>query len=146
MRKTTLILLLFLSGLVHAQTDLSGRIYANPNVMSADMEKDMALLEHKIDSMRKNGYAEFEQKKGRKPTAEEKAEIEEKMKEARKMMESLKKDMAKVVLPDPGQAALRVNIADVLRFFGWKSKRERKKKRVEKIIKELDAKPLEEEE
>lgn len=62
------------------------------------------------------------------------------------MMESLKKDMAKVVLPDPGQAALRVNIADVLRFFGWKSKRERKKKKVEKIIKELDAKPLEEEE
>ena len=62
------------------------------------------------------------------------------------MMESLKKDMSKVVLPDPGQAALRVNIADVLRFFGWKSKRERKKKKVEKIIKELDAKPLEEEE
>lgn len=62
------------------------------------------------------------------------------------MMESLKKDMAKMVLPDPGQAALRVNIADVLRFFGWKSKRERKKKKVEKIIKELDAKPLEEEE
>lgn len=62
------------------------------------------------------------------------------------MMESLKKDMSKMVLPDPGQAALRVNIADVLRFFGWKSKRERKKKKVEKIIKELDAKPLEEEE
>lgn len=91
MRKTTLILLLCLSGLVHAQTDLSGRIYANPNVMPTEMEKDMASLEHKIDSLRQNGYAAFEQKKGRKPTAEEKAEIDEKMKEARKMMESLKK-------------------------------------------------------
>lgn len=73
-----------------AQTSLAGRVYHNSNIMAqevAEMTKDVDV---KISQMKKEVLEKFEKEKGRKPNAQEMAEIEKKLKEARKMADTMK--------------------------------------------------------
>lgn len=76
---------------VAAQTNLTGRIYTNSNIMADAFEKEMAGVELKIDSMRNVMYTEFEKKKGRKMNESERKEAEARIAETKKMMEAVKK-------------------------------------------------------
>lgn len=76
-----------------AQTDLTGLVYSNPNIL-ATLIKDVAKeIDSKMDSIRTAAITEKEQKKGRKLTAEELAEVENDVAKAREMMEAMKKGM-----------------------------------------------------
>ncbi len=76
-----------------AQTDLTGRVYSNPNIL-ATLIKDVAKeIDSKMDSIRTAAIKEKEQKKGRKLTADELAEVENDVAKAQEMMEAMKKGM-----------------------------------------------------
>ena len=53
------------------------------------------------------------------------------------MMENFNEKLRRSMLPDPAAAPLRINLDRILAFFGYKSKKERKRERVAKILKEL---------
>ena len=93
MKRQLITLLLGLTALLQAQaqTDLTGRIYSNPNILAGVMEKAMDSIDQKIDSTRKAQLAQIEKEKGRKPTAAEQAKIEEDMKQAKEATVALKK-------------------------------------------------------
>ena len=60
------------------------------------------------------------------------------------MMNSLKKQLKTQPLPDPGKAAISIPLSKILKWFGYKSKREKKKERVKRILEGLGG-PTEEE-
>lgn len=53
------------------------------------------------------------------------------------MMDQLRKELKNKPLPNPAAAPISINIDKLLAFFGYKSKKQRKKEKVAKIIKEL---------
>lgn len=92
MKRSIITTLLALTALlqVQAQTNLTGRIYANSNIMADEMNKIVALVDQKIDSMRLAKLAEFEKTKKRKPNTKEKAEIEAVLKKAKEATMAIK--------------------------------------------------------
>ena len=74
-----------------AQTDLTGRIYKNSNILAEEINKLMADADLKIDSLRQNAYAKAEKKKGRKLTEEERAKVSAEVDKAQEAMKALKK-------------------------------------------------------
>ena len=60
------------------------------------------------------------------------------------MMNSLQKQLKTQPLPDPGKAAISIPLSKILKWFGYKSKREKKKERVKRILEGLGG-PTEEE-
>ena len=76
-----------------AQTDLTGSIYENPNIMANEMKKIMGTLDTKIDSIRTATIAKEEKEKGRKLTSAEMAEVEGKVQEAQQLMVALQEGM-----------------------------------------------------
>ena len=92
MKRSIITTLLALTALlqVQAQTNLTGRIYANSNIMADEMNKIVALVDQKIDSMRLAKLAEFEKMKKRKPNTKEKAEIEAILKKAKEATMAIK--------------------------------------------------------
>ena len=76
-----------------AQTDLTGSIYENPNIMADEMKKIMGTLDTKIDSIRTAAIAKEEKEKGRKLTSAEMAEVEGKVQEAQQMMVAMQKGL-----------------------------------------------------
>ncbi|MBR3514310.1 MAG: hypothetical protein IKO12_07825 [Bacteroidaceae bacterium] len=92
MKRSIITTLLALTALlqVQAQTNLTGRIYANSNIMADEMNKIVALVDQKIDSVRLAKLAEFEKTKKRKPNAKEKAEIEADLKKAKEATMAMK--------------------------------------------------------
>ena len=85
--------LILLSVSVSAQTNLAGRVYQHTNIMEDEMKQMMKESTTEIESARKKAIAQAEEKKGRKLTTEELGELDEKIAEAKKMMEAVKKGM-----------------------------------------------------
>jgi hypothetical protein len=73
---------------LQAQTNLQGHIYKNPNIFAEQFDK---LTDEEIVKGKKQWTAEFEKKKGRKPTAKEIAKRDKGIEEARQMAEAMKK-------------------------------------------------------
>lgn len=96
MRQLLLSILLCLSGLAQAQSqvNLTGRIYKNDNILADELNKAMAVVDQKMDSVRQAKVVELEKKKGRKLNATEKAEIDKQLAEAQKAMAAIKKGMS----------------------------------------------------
>lgn len=76
-----------------AQTSLVGRVYSDDNVMKKQLDDATKDIDKKIAEAKAEAVAKAEKKKGRKLTAAEIAEIDNKLKEARTEMESVKKGM-----------------------------------------------------
>ena len=77
---------------VNAQsTDMTGRVYYNKNILSDQLNELTKDVDKTIEDARKEAYAKGEKKLGRKLNDEEKAELEKKLTEARKMANALKK-------------------------------------------------------
>ena len=83
-----------------AQTNLAGRTYYNANIMADEMNKMMQEIDQKVSQAKANGYAKFEQKKGRKPTEKEKAVLEKEINEAVAQARALKKGMTIAITID----------------------------------------------
>lgn len=81
---------------VQAQS-LAGRKYYNANIIASLMDGEMDNMEQKIDSAKHEALVKAEQKKGRQLTAAEKAEVEEKAKEAQQMMIAVRKGMSTAI-------------------------------------------------
>ena len=76
---------------VWGQTDLSGRIYHHPNVLADKLNE--ATKDVNKEQLRQKGIAKAEKKKGRKLTAEEKAEVDKELEKTIKTIEAMKKGM-----------------------------------------------------
>ena len=81
----------------NAQTNLAGRIYHHPNIMADEMNKLVKEGSTEMEKARKEAIAKGEEKKGRKLTEKELAELDKQLAEAKKMMEALKKGMKVVI-------------------------------------------------
>lgn len=81
---------------VQAQS-LAGRKYYNANIIASLMDEAMENMEQKLDSAKHAALVKAEQKKGRQLTAAEKAEVEEKAKEAQQMMIAVRKGMSTAI-------------------------------------------------
>ena len=75
---------------VHAQTNLTGRVYYHPNIMASVFEQGLD-IDAKIAEARKNNIAQKEKEKGRKLTKEELAEIDKTIAETKQQMMIAKK-------------------------------------------------------
>ena len=69
-----------------AQTDLTGSIYENPNIMADEMKKISSAVLNNIDSIRTASIAKQEKEKGRKLTSVELAEVEDQIQKAQQLM------------------------------------------------------------
>lgn len=78
---------------ISAQTNLVGRSYFNENIMQGEINKVIKEAEQKMDSVRTAAIASAEKEKGRKLTAKEQAEVNEKLQQAQRMMTATKKGM-----------------------------------------------------
>jgi hypothetical protein len=81
---------------VQAQS-LAGRKYYNANIIASLMDGEMDNMEQKIDSAKHEALVKAEQKKGRQLTAAEKAEVEQKAKEAQQMIIAVRKGMSTAI-------------------------------------------------
>ena len=81
---------------VNAQTNLTGRVYHNPNIMANMMDQE-ANIDKKIAEARKEAIAKMEKKKGRKLTKDELAKIDKKLAEIKKQAEAAKKCMSTAI-------------------------------------------------
>lgn len=73
------------------QTDLTGSIYENPNIMADEMKKISSAVLNNIDSIRTASIAKQEKEKGRKLTSLELAEVEKQIQEAQQLMVAMQK-------------------------------------------------------
>lgn len=111
----------------YAQTSLVGRTYHNANILAGELDKMIAEVDQKLDSVRIKAYAKAKQKKGRELTAEEKAEVEKQVKQAQDMMLAIKKGMKMAVTVDfqtENQATMKMDMKiseDALKAagIGW---------------------------
>lgn len=81
----------------HAQTDLTGRTYYNPNILKEEIEQKMKELETTITQKRAELIAKAEEEKGRKLTAEEIAAMDEHLEQASKLTVAMSKGMKTAV-------------------------------------------------
>ena len=81
---------------VNAQTNLTGRVYHNPNIMANMMDQEVN-IDKEIAEARKEGIAKMEKKKGRKLTKEELAKIDKELAGIRKQAEAAKKCMSTAI-------------------------------------------------
>ena len=76
-----------------AQTDLVGRVYENSNILADEMNKAMKDAGSDLTKAKAEAVEKAEKKKGRKLTAEELAELDKQVAEARNMLDAIKKGM-----------------------------------------------------
>ena len=81
---------------VNAQTNLTGRVYHNPNIMANMMDQEVN-IDKKIAEARKEAIAKMEKKKGRKLTKEELAKIDKELAGIKKQAEAAKKCMSTAI-------------------------------------------------
>ena len=81
---------------VDAQTNLTGRVYHNPNIMANMMDQEVN-IDNKIAAARNEAIAKMEKKKGRKLTKEELAMINKKLAEIKKQADAAKKCMSTAI-------------------------------------------------
>lgn len=93
MKQTLIMALLLVSIMAGAQTNLTGRIYANANIMQQELNEQFKDIDKKIADKRKELIAKAEEKKGRKLTADEVKKIDAEMAQAKQMVMAIKKGM-----------------------------------------------------
>ena len=98
MKKSVFIALLLLAAVgAQAQTSLVGRVYHHPNILTDELNKLTADANKDMKKDVDKAIKKAEEKKGRKLTAEELAELNKKVEEAQKMMKALKDGMKTAV-------------------------------------------------
>ena len=98
MKKSFLIALLLLAAVgAQAQTSLVGRVYHHPNILTDELNKLTADANKDMKKDVDKAIKKAEEKKGRKLTAEELAELNKKVEEAQKMLKALKEGMKTAV-------------------------------------------------
>ena len=97
MKKTVIIGTLFLLLVVgaKAQTNLTGRVYANPNILAGVL--DEAVKKVNIEEAKAEAIAKAEKDKGRQLTDKEKAELDKQTEEAMQMIEAMKEGMVTAI-------------------------------------------------
>ena len=97
MKKTVIIGVLFLLLVVgaKAQTNLTGRVYANPNILAGVL--DEAVKKVNIEEAKAEAIAKAEKDKGRQLTDKEKAELDKQTEEAMQMIEVMKEGMVTAI-------------------------------------------------
>ena len=90
----TSIMMLFMVISAYGQTDLTGRIYYNANIMKGQFDDKLKELDKEIATKKAEAIAKSEKKLGRKLTAAEQAklnnEVDKAMKQAKSMMDGMK--------------------------------------------------------
>ena len=97
---------------VNAQS-LTGRTYYNANILAGEMDKKIKEVEQKIPQIKAEGYAKFEKKNGRQPTAAEKAKLEKEVNEAVAQAKALAKGMTTAITVEFKTAKDAVMKADI---------------------------------
>ena len=97
MKKTVIIGTLFLLLVVgaKAQTNLTGRVYANPNILAGVL--DEAVKKVNIEEAKAEAIAKAEKDIGRQLTDKEKAELDKQTEEAMQMIEAMKEGMVTAI-------------------------------------------------
>ena len=97
MKKTVILGALFLLLVVgaKAQTNLTGRVYANPNILTGVL--DEAVKKVNIEEAKAEAIAKAEKDKGRQLTDKEKAELDKQTEEAMQMIEAMKEGMVTAI-------------------------------------------------
>ena len=97
MKKTVISGALFLLLVVgaKAQTNLTGRVYANPNILAGVL--DEAVKKVNIEEAKAEAIAKAEKDKGRQLTDKEKAELDKQTEEAMQMIEAMKEGMVTAI-------------------------------------------------
>ncbi len=90
----TSIMMLFMVISAYGQTNLTGRIYYNANIMKGQFDDKLKELDKEIATKKAEAIAKSEKKLGRKLTAAEQAklnnEVDKAMKQAKSMMDGMK--------------------------------------------------------
>ena len=90
----TSIMMLFMVISAYGQTDLTGRVYYNANIMKGQFDDKLKELDKEIATKKAEAIAKAEKKKGRKLTAAETAELDKElnkaMNQAKSMMNGMK--------------------------------------------------------
>lgn len=81
--------LLLASSVVLAQTNMAGRVYHNSNLMTGKIEEVTKDMNKELDKAKADAIKKAEEKKKRKLTAAEKADLEKKTEEGLKMVEAI---------------------------------------------------------
>ena len=76
-----------------AQTDFTGRIYYNANILKEELAAKMGQLDSVMTAKRAELIASTEKEKGRKLTADEMKKVDEKLDEAKKLTQAMTKGM-----------------------------------------------------
>lgn len=85
----SLVLTLSLPLAATAQTSLAGRVYHHPNIMKGMTMGETADVDKAMADAKAKAIAEEEKKKGRKLTESELSEVNQKVKEARKVLDAI---------------------------------------------------------
>lgn len=97
MKKIVLAIVAIMTAIgVNAQTNLTGRVYHNPNIMASMMDQEVN-IDDKVAEARKEGIAKKEKELGRKLTKEELAKIDKAVAEIKKKAEAAKKCMSTAI-------------------------------------------------
>ena len=90
----TSIMMLFMVISAYGQTNLTGRVYYNANIMKGQFDDKLKELDKEIATKKAEAIAKSEKKLGRKLTAAEQAklnnEVDKAMKQAKSMMDGMK--------------------------------------------------------
>lgn len=113
--RNALFVIMLLCGIVSvkAQTSLAGRVYHNPNILAAEIGKEVKDADKKMTEAKAKAVAKMEKEKGRKLTAAELAKIDTELEKARKMMEAIQKGMKTAITIEFKDATNMVFKADV---------------------------------
>lgn len=82
---------------VQAQTSLAGRVYHSGNIMEKEVQEMTKDLDKELNKAKAEAIKKGEEKKGRKLTDNELAELEKELEKAQKLAQALKKGMKTIV-------------------------------------------------
>lgn len=94
---TTLMTLIMGIG-AYGQTNLTGRVYYNANIMASEFDEKLKELDKEIASKRTETIAAMEKKKGRKLTAAEEAELTKELNQAMNKAKTMMKEGMKTAV------------------------------------------------
>ena len=94
---TTLLALIMGIG-AYGQTNLTGRVYYNANIMASEFDEKLKELDKEIANKRTETIAAMEKKKGRKQTAAEEAELNKELNKALNKAKTMMKEGMKTAV------------------------------------------------
>lgn len=107
------LLLLFASLSAQAQTNMVGRVYHNPNIMAGKMKELSQKVDKEFDEVKNEAIKKEEEKKKRKLTDKEIAQVEEKVKEGQQMLKAMEQGMKTAItitFKDEKTAIMKMNM------------------------------------